>query len=357
MPTGAPSINFGDAAATAAEAIPAAFGGRLWSLPGTHLGRVQLPAPTRAPWHYWWQAHYLDCLLDAAEREAQTSSTDDDGAAHRLRARRLLRTIFLRNGGRWTNRYYDDMAWLALAAWRSADLAGTRPLEVLTPVLASAHTPDLSGGLFWNTTRDFKNTPATAPAALHFARVGRTEEAERLVGWLFARLQDPSTGLLLDGIRMPGERIVTDVYTYNQGPALGALLALGDPGSLKRASDLVMAVAKHLVLSTGTLRTHGGGDGGLFTGILVRYLALAAESSALPEFTRSLARTLITTTARALWEGRGEREVGGRRRRTVAVFPAEPRVAVGAEPVELSTQLQAWMIFEAAYRVTRTPSP
>ncbi|WP_309123934.1 glycoside hydrolase family 76 protein [Arthrobacter sp.] len=360
MPTREPSSTFGEAAAAASSSIPAAFGHRLYGLPGTHLARVTLPARPKAPWHYWWQAHYLDCLLDAAEREARSggaTGNTDDGAAHRLRARRLLRTIRLRNGGRWTNRYYDDMAWLALAAWRSADIAGTRPPGSLTPVLASAHTPDLGGGLFWNTSRDFKNTPATAPAALHFARVGRTKEAERLVDWLFARLQDPSTGLLLDGIRMPGERMVTDVYTYNQGPVLGALLALGDPTSLQRASDLVLAVAKHLVLPTGALRTHGGGDGGLFTGILIRYLGLAAESPALPELTRTLARTVITTTARALWEGRGEREAGGQRRRTVWVFPAGPGESAGAGTVELSTQLQAWMIFEAACRVADIGNP
>ncbi|WP_299167609.1 glycoside hydrolase family 76 protein [uncultured Arthrobacter sp.] len=345
-------------AAAAAASVPGAFGHRLLGLPGTHLAHVSFPSAgflnrCTAPWHYWWQAHYLDCLLDAAQREGANKYDDgnkhDDGAAHRLRARRLLRTIRLRNGGRWRNSYYDDMAWLALAALRSADIAGTRPLTTLTAALASAHTPDLGGGLFWNTSRDFKNTPATAPAALYFARIGRTAEAAALIDWLFARLQDPATGLLLDGIRVPGEQLVTDIYTYNQGPVLGALLTLGDEQSLRRAEDLITAIATHLVQPDGTLRTHGGGDGGLFTGILVRYLALAALSAALPEATRRTARTLITTTACVLWEGRAEREVGGRRRRTVLVFPAVPGDPAGKGTVELSTQLQAWMIFEAAH--------
>ncbi|GAB3556016.1 glycoside hydrolase family 76 protein [Arthrobacter tumbae] len=341
-------------AAAAAASVPAAFGHRLLGLPGTHLAHTSLPNPSflkrsTAPWHYWWQAHYLDCLLDAAEREHAHASKHDDGAAHRTSARRLLRTIRLRNGGRWRNSYYDDMAWLALAALRSADVAGTRPLPTLTAALASAHTPDLGGGLFWNTSRDFKNTPATAPAALYFARIGRADKAASLIDWLFTRLLDPATGLLFDGIRIPGERVVTDLYTYNQGPVLGALLALGDEQSLQRAEDLITAIATHLVLPDGALRTHGGGDGGLFTGILARYLALAAASPALPEETRTTARTLITTTARALWTGRGEREAGVRRRRTVLVFPAAPGDSAGKGAVELSTQLQAWMIFEAAH--------
>lgn len=352
-------------AAAAAASVPATFGHRLLGLPGTHLAHATLPSAgflkrCTAPWHYWWQAHYLDCLLDAAEREGASkhdgTNKYDDGAAHRTRARRLLCTIRLRNGGRWRNSYFDDMAWLALAALRSADIAGTRPLPTLTAALASAHTPDLGGGLFWNTSRDFKNTPATAPAALYFARIGRTEEAAALVDWLF-NLQDPATGLLLDGIRVPSEQLVTDIYTYNQGPVLGALLTLGDEQSLLRAEDLITAIATHLVQPDGTLRTHGGGDGGLFTGILTRYLALAALSPALPEVTRRTARTMITTTAHALWKGRAEREVGGRRRRTVLVFPAAPGDAAGKGAVELSTQLQAWMIFEAAYRANGTNAP
>ncbi|GAB3543192.1 glycoside hydrolase family 76 protein [Arthrobacter tecti] len=334
-------------ASTAACSVTNVFGHRLLGLPGTHLGAVRVPRRLGGPWHYWWQAHYLDCLLDAAEREGN----NDDAAAHRTRARRLLRTIRLRNGGRWTNAYYDDMAWLSLAALRSADLAGHRPLSKLTRVLASAHSPDLGGGLFWNMSRDFKNTPATGPAALYFARIGRLEEAQRMVDWLFDRLLDPRTGLLLDGQRVRSEELVTDIYTYNQGPVLGALLSLGGERNVGRAEALIEAVSQNLVQSGGALRTHGGGDGGLFTGILARYLALAANSPLLAESSRSTARTLITTTADGLWEGRGELEPGGRRRRTVVVFPEAPYSHAGTGAAELSTQLQAWMVFEAAYRV------
>ena len=42
---------------------------RLWALPGTQLGVVAWPPARRdrlfASWHYWWQAHLLDCLVDA----------------------------------------------------------------------------------------------------------------------------------------------------------------------------------------------------------------------------------------------------------------------------------------------------
>lgn len=344
----------------AAESVTTAFGGRLLGMPGTHLASVTHPGRPGGTWHYWWQAHYLDCLVDAAVREGG----EDDGA-HRRRAHHLLRGIQLRNGFRWTNSYYDDMAWLALASSR----LGSPPAS-LGRALESAHTANLGGGLYWNTARDFKNTPATAPAALFFAGHSERDRAQQLVEWLYARLWDAESGLFFDGIRLRDGREVTEraIYTYNQGPVLGALLSLGGEQNLDRATDLVRAVKGGLTLPNGALRTHGAGDGGLFTGILVRYLALAATAD-LPDGVRGTAGNMITTTADALWAGRTERVLDvnsgwtpsrmlagfgtgpGDRRRTFLVFPSSAEEPHAAGPVQLSTQLQAWMIFEAAARL------
>ena len=111
---------------------------------------------------------------------------------------------------------------------------------------------------------------------------------------------------MLDGIRLLGgeEVLVPDVWSYNQGTVLGALVTLGDDQSLARAAALVAAVDARLTTEVGgarVLRTHGGGDGGLFTGILVRYLALAANVPALDPEARETARRLVTGTADALW--------------------------------------------------------
>ncbi|MBA3907818.1 MAG: glycoside hydrolase, partial [Pseudonocardiales bacterium] len=41
-------------------------------LPGTRIGRVRWPRQlpgTPVHWHYWWQAHLLDCLIDAQLRD------------------------------------------------------------------------------------------------------------------------------------------------------------------------------------------------------------------------------------------------------------------------------------------------
>lgn len=362
----------------AERSVRTAFGHRLAGLPGTHLAATRWPDPLprrlRRPWHYWWQAHYLDALVDAALRgQRQRSSSPDspaspegqDPQAPGQLAVQLVRTIRLRNLLRYTNWYFDDMAWLALAAGRLSSLTASRgPLprlnrrinRTLTAALESAHTPDLGGGVFWNRSRNFKNTPATAPAALHFLRNGDRERAQALVDWLNETLLDAKTGLYLDGvkIRRNGMSVERAVFSYNQGPVLGALLGLGGAANLERAANLVDAVARHLTVASGSTRvltTHGTGDAGLFTGILARYLAEAAASPTLPEPQRRAAADLVSASAEAWWQGRTSRGEWT----IFSPHPLEPAKAAYPDgtAVELSTQLQAWICLEAAVRVQR----
>ncbi|CAH0281000.1 hypothetical protein SRABI83_03923 [Arthrobacter sp. Bi83] len=378
----------------AARSVTHIFGQRLFFLPGTHIAAITRPSGRLRnlvrPWHYWWQAHYVDCLVDTGRRELGTAGQPParfDGehrpGAGQL-ASRLVTGIRLRNFLTFVNSYYDDMAWLALSTLRLEKLAeeSRRPTrrrdarirKSLTLQFDSASTDDLGGGTFWSKKRDFKNTPATAPVALYYARTGNPARAQALLDWLDARLFDSVRGLYLDGLRISrtGETVLESaIYTYNQGPVLGALLELGGAKNLERAAVVVDAVARHLTAegppgtdgtggASAVLRCDGTGDGGLFTGILTRYLALAARDGRLPEGTRATAARLVTDTAEAFWNGR----------RTVS--PAEPlawhggegRLLFSSEPrrrasdtyppgaaVELSTQLQAWMILEAAAAV------
>ncbi|MBB1515070.1 glycosyl hydrolase [Tessaracoccus sp. MC1679] len=328
----------GERADEAARSVLALFGRRLFGLPGTHLAVTARPGPPPRPWHYWWQAHLLDCMVDAHARGSAT-------VPGRLIGRHL-RGIRLRNWGRLPNRFYDDMAWLALAAHRAG-----RRTPSLDRALREALTDDLGGGAFWSLDRDFKNTAATGPIALHLARTGNILEASRLHDWLRANLADPRTGLFQDGLRLTpdGPAMVPHVFTYNQGPVLGTMLELG---RLDEAASHIEAVATHLTHpGSRILRTHGDGDGGLFTGILTRYLALAAGDTRLPAESRREASGLVNAFADALWQGRDTR---GWRGTAVTLFPVDtsPHGAVPvAHTVELATQLQAWMAFEAAAAV------
>lgn len=370
----------------AARSVTRLFGQRLLFLPGTHIAAIVRPSGglknLARPWHYWWQAHYVDCLVDTGRRELGTDGrpgTRFDGgdrpSAGRL-ASRLVTGIRLRNFLTVVNNYYDDMAWLALSTLRLENLArdsrkkagrrrNARVLKSLTLQFDSASTDDLGGGTFWSKRRDFKNTPATAPVALYYARTGQAARAQALLDWLDARLFDPEQGLYRDGLRIAaGGEVVLEsaIYTYNQGPVLGALLELGGGANLDRAATLVASVARGLTLpaplagrGATVLRCEGTGDGGLFTGILVRYLALAAVDGRLPAATRSTAAALVNDTAEAFWEGRrilaaGDplARKGGRILFSIRPeLPARDTCPAGAA-VELSTQLQAWMVLEAA---------
>lgn len=354
----------------AARSVIQTFGHRLCGLPGTHVASPSHPRPPRSDlrWNYWWQAHYLDGLVDAAERHRRGG---DERAARTYLGlgRRLLRTVWLRNLGRFTNDFYDDMAWLILAAGRlraaeeSLGLPPGRPVRQavrrIAPQLLSATTDDLGGGLYWTTRRDRKNVPATAPAAIHFAQTGDAARARTLIDWIYATLYDEAQGLVLDTAYVDG-RVDRTVYTYNQGVVLGALLALGDADDLSRAARLIEAVDAHQRSEDGApiLRTHGDGDGGLFTGILARYLAVAARDARLAPHARFRAAALVRATAQALWDGSDVRRLDGPAR----VFSPAPGVpAVESLPpgarLELTPQLQAWTILEAAAQLEGAPIP
>ncbi|MDQ0798481.1 glycoside hydrolase family 76 protein [Arthrobacter sp. SLBN-112] len=378
-----------DRADHAARSVTGLFGRKLLFLPGTHLAAVVWQGRRQAgllpPWHYWWQAHYVDCLVDAGLRElgggatpaARFNGPDQPSAGHL--ASRLVTGMRLRNALTFVNGYYDDMAWLALAALRLDRLAeearrpgrrrNARVRASLTPQFDAACTDDLGGGTFWSKKRDFKNTPATAPVALFYARTGRRGKAQSLLDWLDATLFDPGQGLYLDGAR-PGPAgdvlVERSLYTYNQGPVLGALLELGGDSNLARAAAVVDSVRRLLTVPAGgggtaagtVLRCEGTGDGGLFTGILCRYLALAAADRRLPEATRATAAALVLDTAGALWSGRrpvhaGEAKAPLEGRSIFSVHAAQPadRTYPPGAPVELATQLQAWMALEAAAAV------
>ena len=164
-------------AGTVEEAIRRRFVRRLAGVvPGTRIGRVRWPRPLPIrpwPWNYWWQAHLLDCLVDAHRRAPQPWRTVEIAA--------LARTVRLRNLGSWTNRYYDDIAWFGLAVQRAGPLArrsAPSALAAITARLRAGWTPAGGGGIWWRRGDDFKNAPANGPAAILAARTGDLDFAD-----------------------------------------------------------------------------------------------------------------------------------------------------------------------------------
>ena len=340
-------------AAAAERAVHTRHLSWLWGLPATRLGRTGWPGRA-THWHYWWQAHLLDCALDAYQR-APTPWRREAIAA-------LVRGVRVRNVTGWVNDYYDDIAWLGLALQRGARVVGLRAPgaeQAILRRLRFGRGP--GGGMRWCVGDDFVNVPATGPAAIFYARRGNLGIAASLVDWVLEHLIDPHTGLVFDGARVNPDGSVRAleraVYSYCQGVLLGACVELGKAtGALRwwrQAETTVHAVAVHLT-DGGVLRGHGGGDGGLFTGILARYLALAAAT--LPaEPSRQAAARLVLDSAEAAWQHRGVAHGG-------PVFG--PQWTAQAQPPgpgrperDLSVQLSGWMLLEAAAALPRLGRP
>ncbi|NBH10623.1 glycoside hydrolase family 76 protein [Amycolatopsis sp. SID8362] len=309
---------------------------RVWALPATTLGRSGWPPSPgqRLHWHwnYWWQAHLLDTLVDAQLRAPSPA---------RLSViRSFVRSVRLRNFGRWTNDYYDDMAWLGLALQRVSALGiDVGPaLAAIDTQLLSAWTPAAGGGIWWRKGDDFKNAPANGPAAIFHARSGNVARARAMLDWLSSTLVDPESGLVWDGIRADTGELVKHIFTYCQGVYLGACLELS---SMDAAARTVRAVAEHCAPG-GVIRGQGGGDGGLFAAILARYLALAARSLPGPE--ASTARSLVLTSAEACWSGAAPGPVFSAYWDRPAPWP----LPADAPERDLSVQVGGWMLLEAA---------
>lgn len=353
---------------------------RLWGLPRTNLAVVSWPPTTKEKvffhWHYWWQAHYLDCLVDAESRRSTK--------ARRAAIVRTIRGIRLRNLGKLIkNRYYDDKAWLALALDRVAHsdkVSRPKQLDDLEfNILAGLDS--VTGVLPWRTDENFFNVPANGPAAIMLARTGRVDKAREVVDWIFENLMTDD-GLIQDGLRLlvDGPRATPTIYTYNQGTVLGAALeialALEDTPEeqvyyITHIRSLVQAISMHVATPGGVIDNpvDGDGDGGLFKGILVRYLAEVAvrlpEDSPASVSAKRAAERLVMSSAEAMWNHR--LEVDG-----LPIFPARwtrdaklphnyslgPTSitdALGATRIserDLSVQLSGWMLLEAAARVS-----
>jgi predicted alpha-1,6-mannanase (GH76 family) len=357
-------------AASAEAAIAKRHLRRLWQLPGTQLGVVGWP-PTRrdstfGTWHYWWQAHLLDCLVDAQVRDPQPQRLG--------RITRQIRGHRVRNNGRWTNSYYDDMAWLALALERADRLVGVErvgALETLSEQFVKSWVPEDGGGIPWRKQDQFFNAPANGPAGIFLARYGdRLRRAQQMADWIDETLIDPETHLVFDGIK--GGSLVRAQYTYCQGVVLGLETELSvrtsDERHPARVRRLVAAVDEHMT-PDGVIKGAGGGDGGLFSGITARYLALAA--TALPgdsgedAAARDAARKIVLASAQAAWDNRQTVDglpLFGAFWNQTAEIPAgggtgtqfiEGAVHSSSMPErDLSVQLSGWMLMEAAHTVS-----
>jgi hypothetical protein len=139
-------------------------------------------------------------------------------------------------------RYFDDNAWLGLAALRLAEATGdtawTELARRLAVFVASGEHPQ--GGIRWREGSESRNTCSTASSAWLGATAAIPDgdtRAARWIDWLERTLERPDR-LFADAI--DGDRIDTHAWTYNQGAVIAARVALG-----RTDAGLADAVIQH----------------------------------------------------------------------------------------------------------------
>lgn len=334
----------------------------LWWQSGMQLGTLHWPSSLFDQlllfrWCYWWQAHLLDCAVDAAYRARTPERIDRIGA--------VARGIHTRNLATWTNSYCDDMSWLVLALERADRLLGVRfddAIPKLRTALLDGWNPTV-GAVPWKIGHDYYSTSGIGPTGIAMARLGNLSRAERLADYLHNRLRDPESGLIFDGVHEPSGRMDRSLLTYCQGVAIGLetelALRTNDSTHRDRAAALVAATA-HRLADGSVIAGCAGNDSGLFMGILARYLAQTAL--ALGDTT---AAELVHASARAAWDNRAEVDglplFGAHWNRPVTAPAgletftqlADSSHASPPNPGrDLSVQLSAWMLLEADHQLT-----
>lgn len=233
--------------------------------------------------HYWWQAHAIDVLLDAFERTNNKDYID--------RVNLIIEGVRNKTNQKLTNDFYDDMEWMALALLRAYDLTKeTEYLDITKELwedILTGWNDDCNGGFAWQKNQlYYKNTPANAPAVILALRLYQTENAKEYLEraeetflWIENHLVDHSTGFVWDGMNREQDMRIDKSweFTYCQGVYIGACVEYykitGEEKYLTKAKKTIeTAFDKFANKNSPILRSEGIADGGLFKGIFIRYV-------------------------------------------------------------------------------------
>ena len=192
------------------------------------------------------------------------------------RYRYVIETTFGRAGRAhpgFSNDYYDDDGWWALAWIAAYDLTGeAKYLDVARALFAgmAAGWDDVcGGGLWWTRRKDYKNAIPNELFLLIAARLhqrtlrygGYLDWALREWRWLRASGLIGPAGLVNDGLTAGCVNNGGTTWTYNQGVVIGGLAVLheitGDGAYLEQAAAIAAAALRDLTVPPGILAEPG----------------------------------------------------------------------------------------------------
>ncbi len=273
-------------------------------------GKFYLANNNSTGWvQYWPTAHTLDVLVDGYLRTGSSG--------YKTKMDDLLDGMYAKNGNTWINHYYDDMEWMGLASLRAFQATNdTRYKNVADIVWAdikNGWSSDLGGGIWWNKDRGSKNACSNGPAAILGARVYKQfgtaadlDMAKNIYAWEKGKLFNSTVGSVYDNISKDGT-VQTNpgwIFTYNQGTFLGAAYELYKvTNDVNYLNDAVKAADYTIgsLVATGILKSEGGGDGGLFKGVFVRYLTLLIIDGGLPADKKTSYVDFLKKNAETMW--------------------------------------------------------
>jgi predicted alpha-1,6-mannanase (GH76 family) len=220
----------------------------------------------------------------------------------------------------FSNEYYDDDGWWALAWIAAFDLTGeVRYLDLARALFAgmAAGWDDVcGGGLWWTRRKTYKNA---IPNELFLLIAGRLHQrtpgpgdyldwALREWQWFRASGLIGAAGLVNDGLTADCANNGGTTWTYNQGVIIGGLAVLaevtGDDAYLAQAEAIAAAALRDLTVPPGILTEPGerqtardDRDRPQFKGIFVRHLCELHQNCPRPEY-----RDFILDNAASLWQ-------------------------------------------------------
>jgi predicted alpha-1,6-mannanase (GH76 family) len=345
-----PSTGSGQAAidwTKAADSSTTALIQKFWNASGNYFNEKN----TNTNFNYWPQAHALDVFVDAYNR---TKSTEYKGYMDKW-----FTGVNQKNGNTFLNDFYDDMEWNALAMLRAYDATGDQKfkdaVDVLWGDIKTGWNTTMGGGIAWRKSMPYyKNTPANAPAAILAARLYKKSNnaddlawSKKIYTWLKDSLYNKNVGWVYDGINSEndGKRNTTWKFTYNQGVFIGAAVELysitNDVGYLNDALQAANYTLSDNVLTNLTdnlLRDEGGGDGGLFKGVFVRYLIELIQAPGMLSSDKQRYINFLKHNAQTLWTSGTDK--------TYLLFGSYWKTPPGAT-TDLTTQLSGAMLVEA----------
>lgn len=221
------------------------------------------------------------------------------------------------DGAGGVGNFNDDMIWAVQACARAYMITGNnahraQAKSIFDKVWVRAYDNVIGGGVYWNTTNDYKSSCVNFPlisAAVYLADgLGDTSylsKAKSVYAWAKLNLINTSNGAVYDGKR-PNGSIGATTYTYNQGAMIGAAQML-----FKKTRDSAYYRDALLAANYGRRMLNAPGTDVLknenndynqpgFKGILALYMAKFAQENNLAVY-----RTWLQHMAASVYEHRG----------------------------------------------------